>query len=30
MVKKNDTKVVTKKEDKTKKETKVEVTANIV
>ena len=30
MVKKNDTKVSTKKEDKTKKETKVEVTANIV
>ena len=27
---KNDTKVVAKKEDKTKKETKVEVTANIV
>ena len=30
MVKKNDTKVVTKKEDKTKKEAKVEITANIV
>ena len=27
---KNDTKAVTKKEDKTKKETKVEITANIV
>ena len=27
---KNDTKAVTKKEDKTKKETKVEITANVV
>ena len=30
MVKKNDTKVIAKKEDKTKKEAKVEVTANVV
>ena len=30
MVKKNDTKVVTKKESKTKKEDKVEITTNIV
>lgn len=30
MVKKNDTKISAKKEDKTKKEAKVEVTANVV
>ena len=30
MKKKNDTKIVTKKEDKTEKEAKVEITANIV